>query len=323
MIPFLLRRLLQGVAIFFVVATVTFALIHAAPGEPFAAQLDDARFTPEMRAELRRQYGLDAPVTTQYVRFLAQVVRADLGRSLSQRRPVRQVLGEALPRTLLLMSAALVVGFALGVLAGAVQAAREGSWLDRLASRLSVAVSALPDFWLALALLFVFGLRLRWFPVSGMVDQTMHEYLSPAGKVRDIVWHLVLPAATLALIIAAVVARHQRQALADVLPDDFVRTARAKGVPERGIVLRHALRNALLPTITLFGLALPALVGGAVFVEAIYSWPGMGRLAIDALAARDYPVVLGTTLVGSLLVVAGGLLADALSAAVDPRLRRG
>lgn len=323
MIPFLFRRLLQGLAILFTVATVTFALIHAAPGEPFAAQLEDARFTPEMSATLRRQYGLDAPLTMQYGRFLAQLARADLGNSLSQHVPVRSILGVALPRTLLLMSVALAAGFALGVVTGAAQAARAGTRLDRLLGRVSVALLALPDFWLALALSLVFAKRLRWFPVSGMLDQTMHEYMSPMGKLRDVAWHLVLPAATLALIIGAVVARHQRQALVDILPEDFVRSARAKGVRERTVVMRHALRNALLPTITLLGLALPALVGGAVFVEYIFAWPGMGRVALDALAARDYPVVLGTTLVGSALVVVGSVLADLLSAAVDPRLRRG
>lgn len=323
MIPFLFRRLLQGLAILFMVATVTFALIHAAPGEPFAAQLEDARFTPEMSATLRRQYGLDAPLTTQYARFLTQLVRGDLGNSLSLHRPVRAILAQALPRTLVLMSAALAAGFALGVVTGAAQAARAGTRLDRVAGRISVALSALPDFWLALALMLVFAMRLRWFPVSGMFDQTMHEYMSPMGKLRDVAWHLVLPATTLALIIGAVVARHQRQALVDILPEDFVRSARAKGVRERTVVMRHALRNALLPTITLLGLALPALVGGAVIIENIFGWPGMGRVALDAIAARDYPVVLGTTMVGSLLVVLGSLFADLLSAVVDPRLRRG
>ncbi|MBK6458758.1 MAG: ABC transporter permease [Gemmatimonadetes bacterium] len=323
MIPFLFRRLLQGLAILFTVATVTFALIHAAPGEPFAAQLEDARFTPEMSATLRRQYGLDAPLTTQYARFLTQLVRGDLGNSLSLHRPVRAILAQALPRTLVLMSAALAAGFALGVVTGAAQAARAGTRLDRVAGRISVALSALPDFWLALALMLVFAMRLRWFPVSGMFDQTMHEYMSPMGKLRDVAWHLVLPATTLALIIGAVVARHQRQALVDILPEDFVRSARAKGVRERTVVMRHALRNALLPTITLLGLALPALVGGAVIIENIFGWPGMGRVALDAIAARDYPVVLGTTMVGSLLVVLGSLFADLLSAVVDPRLRRG
>lgn len=323
MISFLLRRLLQGIAILFIVATVTFALVHAAPGEPFAGQLDDPRTPQSTREALRRLYGLDQPLGTQYVRYLGRLVRGDLDTSLAQRRPVRAILAEALPRTLLLMGTALVAGFALGIALGALQAARAGSRLDRACSRLAVAVAALPDFWLALALLLVFAVRLRWFPVAGMVDETTHAYLTRGGRVRDIAWHLVLPATTMALIFGAVVARHQRQALLDVLPDDFVRSARAKGVGERTIVLRHALRNALRPTITLLGLALPALLGGAIFVEFIFAWPGMGRVAIEALAARDYPVVLATTLMGSALVVVGSLLADLLVALVDPRLRDG
>jgi len=323
MLAFLLRRLLQGVVIVFTVATVTFALVHAAPGEPFAATLDDPRFTPEMQATLRRQYGLDQPLLAQYARYLGQVARADLGLSLGQLRPVRSILGEAIPRTLLLMAASLLAGFTLGIVTGVAQAARRGSRLDRFASRISVALAAVPDFWLALALLLVFGLRLHWFPISGMVDPTMHDYLSAAGQLRDVLWHLVLPAATSALLIAAVVARHQREALLEALPDDYVRSARAKGVPERLVIGRHALRNALRPTVTLFGLALPALAGGAVFIEVIFAWPGMGRLAVEALAARDYPLVLGTTLTGSVLVVVGSLLADILSVAIDPRTRDG
>ncbi len=323
MIAFLLRRLLQGVAIVFTVATITFVLIHAAPGEPFAGQLDDTRLSASMRETLRRQYGLDQPLATQYVRYVARLARGDLDTSLAQQRPVRAILAEALPRTLLLMGAALVLGFALGIVVGATQAARHGSALDRVVSRLTVALSAIPDFWLALAFVLLFALRLRWFPVSGMQDETMHEFLTPLGRVRDIAWHLALPATTMALVFAAVVARHQRQALLDVLPDDYVRSARAKGVGERTIIMRHALRNALRPTITLFGLALPALVSGAIFVEFIFAWPGMGRTAVEALAARDYPLVLGTTLVASTLVVVGSIVADLLAALVDPRLRHG
>ncbi len=323
MAAFLLRRLLQGVAIIITVATLTFVLIHAAPGEPLAGQLDDVRMTDEMRAELRRQHGLDQPLATQYVRYMARLARGDLDRSLADRRPVREILATTLPRTLLLMSVTLAVGFALGVLVGALQALHAGSFGDRLASRLTVALTAIPDFWLGLLLLLVFAWRLRWFPVSGMVDEVMHDYLSAAGRARDVARHLALPVTTMALIIAAAVARYQRQALLDVLPEDFVRSARAKGVRERTIVLRHALRNALLPTITLLGVALPALVGGSVFIEVIFSWPGMGRAAFDALEQRDYPVVLGATLVTSVLVVLGSLLADVLAAAVDPRLRRG
>jgi len=322
MTAFLVRRLLQGVAIIFTVATLTFILIHAAPGEPLAGHLDDVRMSEAARDTLRAQLGFDKPLPTQYVLYMARLARGDLDRSLANRRPVVQILAETLPRTLLLMSVTLVAGFALGVVVGAWQAMRAGSWGDRLATRITVALTAIPEFWLGLILLLVFAGRLRWFPVSGMVDEVLHDFLSPLGRLRDVVRHLVLPATTMALILAAVVARYQRQALLDVLPDDFVRSARAKGVRERGIVMHHALRNALLPTITLLGGALPSLVGGSVFIEVIFGWPGMGRAAYDALGARDYPVVLGATLVTSVLVVLGNLLSDLLAAAVDPRLRR-
>ena len=322
MAAFLARRLLHGVAIVFIVATVTFVLIHAAPGEPLDALVGDARLTPVARDLLRRSYGLDRPVTEQYVRYLAKVARGDLDISLVQQRPVRDVMARALPPTLLLMSAALAAGFLLGVPLGAWQAARLGSRLDRLVTRITVSLSAVPDFWLALALALVFAERLGWFPLTGMVDATSHNLLSLGGRAADVLRHLALPATSLALLVTSVVARHQRSAVLDVLPDEFVRTARAKGASEHRVILRHALRNALLPTITLLGLALPSLVGGAVFVESIFAWPGMGRLAVDALASRDYPVLLGAVLVGSVFVVAGSLLTDIISAALDPRVRR-
>lgn len=323
MFSFLLRRLLGGLAIIFMVVTLTFALVHAAPGEPFAGALDDRRTTPASRAALRERYGLDRPLPEQYLRFLAGVARGELGVSLSQERPVRDILAEALPRTLLLMGCALAVGFALGIGVGAAQATREGSLLDRLATRVTVVLTAIPDFWLALGLMLVFAVRLRWLPSAGMTTEGMHDYMTPAAQVADVARHLVLPVAALGLILTGVVARHQRAALLEVIPDDFVRTARAKGVPERAVLGRHALRNALLPVITLLGLALPALVGGSVFVETIFAWPGMGKVAVDALSQRDYPVVLGTALVASVVVVLSSVLADLLYAASDPRTRSG
>jgi peptide/nickel transport system permease protein len=322
MTAFLLRRAILGVATVFAVTTLTFVLVHAAPGEPFVWALEDARVTPEQRAAFRARYGLDDPVPVQYVRYVARVARGDLGDSFTSRRPVAAVLAERLPRTLLLMGTAILAGFALGVALGAWQAWRRGSRVDRAIEAFTVAIGAIPDFWIALALLLTLSLGLGWFPVTGMVDEIMHDYMSPAARVRDLLWHLTLPATSLALLVVAVVARFQRAAVLDVLPEDFVRTARAKGLGERRVVLRHALRNALLPTITLLGLTIPALVGGAVFVESIFAWPGLGMLAIGAITARDYPVVLGITLLGSIMVVIGGVIADAAYAWADPRTRR-
>jgi peptide/nickel transport system permease protein len=321
MLRFVLRRLSQGVLIIWLVATVTFALVHAAPGEPFGHLLENPAITSEMRDAIRSRYGLDQPFVAQYARFMGNALRGDLGMSYVHQRPVTSVLADALPNTLLLMSIALLLGFGGGILLGAAQGARAGSPFDRVTGSFSVITSALPEFWLASLALLLFAAQWRLFPVSGMTDAVMHRYLSPTGRVLDIARHLVLPAGTLALIIGSAVSRYQRAALLEVLPEDFVRTARAKGVQRRVLLYRHALRNALLPTITLGGLAVPALLGGAVFVEQIFSWPGMGRLAVDSVQARDEPVVLATVMLASAMVVLGGLIADLLYAAADPRLR--
>jgi peptide/nickel transport system permease protein len=321
MASFLLRRLVQGLAIVFAVATLTFVLIHMAPGEPFVAMLDDPRMTPEIRAAWRAQYGLDEPVPTQYIRYLTHTARGDLGISFTYQRPVSEVLKAAVPSTLLLMFVALVLSFAGGIALGALQAARPGGWFDRLTGTITVVLAAIPDFWLAIAALFLFTLRWHVAPSGGMVDPAMHRLYSPAGKLLDVLWHLMLPALTLTLVVGAAVARYQRAAMLETLPDEFVRTARAKGVPRSGVMYRHALRNALLPTVTLLGLGFPALLGGAVFVETVFSWPGMGGLAVQAVGNHDYPLVLAATIVGSIMVVVGGVLADMLYAAVDPRLR--
>ncbi|HEX7122166.1 MAG TPA: ABC transporter permease [Gemmatimonadaceae bacterium] len=322
MAAFLLRRVGQGVAIVFLVTSLAFVLLHAAPGDPFAHLLEDARLSPEAIANLRARHGLDRPLWVQYGRFLAGAVRGDFGLSFAHQRPVGAVLADALPNTLLLMGTALVLGFAGGIALGAAQGARPGSWLDRLTSPITLTIAALPDFWLALLALVLFASTWRLFPVAGMTDPVVHRYLSAPQQVLDIARHLALPAGTLAVIIGAAISRYQRAAVAEVLPEPFIRTARAKGISARSVVFRHALRNALLPIITLAGLAVPALLGGAVFIETIFAWPGMGRLVVDAVQARDYPIVLAAVVLGSTLVVVGGLLADLLYAVADPRQRR-
>jgi peptide/nickel transport system permease protein len=322
MVSYIVRRLAQGVAIMVGVTTLTFVLIHAVPGEPFAAVLGEARLSPEMREAWRAHYGLDRPLSVQYAVYLGNVVRGDLGSSFASQRSVSEVLRDYVPNTLLLMTVALAFSFLIGAALGALQAARSGTLFDRITSRAGLVIAAIPDFWLATAAIFIFAVRWRFLPPGGMVDVGLHDSYSWLGRVLDTGRHLVLPAATLALTMSAVVARYQRDALLEALPQDYVRTARAKGMSERRVVLRHALRNALLPTITLLGLALPALLGGAVFVETVFAWPGMGLLAVNAVTAFDYPVVLATTLLGSAMVVLGGLIADVLYAVADPRLRR-
>lgn len=321
MLALIARRTFAALVIAWLVATFTFALLHAAPGEPFAALREDPRITAEMAARIRAQYGLDRPLGEQYVRYMGRLVRGDLGESFLQRRPVRAVLADALPNTLLLMSVALVLAFAAGVALGTWQAYRRGSRFDRATGAFSLTLASVPEYLLAIGLLSFFAYLWPLFPTGGMADPVMSRFYSPLQRVADVAHHVALPAATLALILGSVVARYQRAALLDVLPDDFVRTAHAKGVSPRRVLFVHALRNALLPTITLIGLLFPSLVGGAVFVETVFSWPGMGRSIVDGLVARDYPLVVGSVVVGSLFVVAGGLLADLAAHVADPRTR--
>lgn len=321
MLALIARRTFAALVIAWLVATLTFALLHAAPGEPFAALREDPRITAEMAARVRAQYGLDRPLGEQYVRYMGRLARGDLGESFLQRRPVRAVLADALPNTLLLMSVALLLAFVAGVALGTWQAYRRGSRFDSTASAVSLTLASIPEYLLAIALLSLFAYQWPLFPTGGMADPVMARFHTPLQRVADVAHHVALPAAALALILSSVVARYQRAALLDVLPDDFVRTAHAKGVSPRRVLFVHALRNALLPTITLIGLLFPSLVGGAVFVETVFAWPGMGRSIVDGLTARDYPLVVGSVVVGSLFVVAGGLLADLAAHVADPRTR--
>ena len=318
----LLGRLLQAAGVALVVATLVFVLLHLAPGDPFAGTLDDPRVSEAVRQRMRAQFGLDRPVAEQYLRWLASAARGDLGWSLSLNRPVRDVLLDAVPNTLLLMSVALAGSFVVGVLAGVYSAVRRGSIGDRLTRSALLFVYSIPDFWLAVMAMLVFAVWLRAAPVSGMVDPVLHDYLGPMGRLLDRLQHLWLPAGTLVLLGAASIARHQRAAMLDVSGEDYVRTARAKGLSERRVVLRHAFRNALLPVITILGLALPALVAGAFFVEKIFAWPGMGYVIVRAISMRDYHLVTAGAVVIGAMVALGNLLADLLYLAVDPRLRR-
>lgn len=314
-------RVAQGVLVIALVAVLTFVLIHLAPGDPIDRIVYSEMLTEEVRATLRRSYGLDRPLPEQFLRWMANVARGDFGWSFSQHRPVRAALATAIPNTIVLMGAAILASFALGVAAAVVQAARPRRALDRGTGGVLLLLYSVPAVWLGLMLIVVFAQKLSLFPTSGIVDPVLYPYLGPWGRLVDRLRHLALPVATLTLGTAAAVARFQRAALLDVLGEDFVRTARAKGVRARAVLLRHALRNALAPTIALLGLALPALFGGAVLVETIFAWPGMGLLATGAVAARDYPLVIACAILGAALVVVGSLVADLLTAAANPRLR--
>jgi peptide/nickel transport system permease protein len=318
---FLAGRLAQAAIVVFLVTTVTFVLIHLAPGDPIATALNRPGVTEAVRQQYREDFGLDRPLGEQYFRWLSNAARGDLGWSISFRRPVRDVIADALPRTLLLVGLAIMFSFALGIIVAVLQTERPGGRRDTWLGRILLLLYSVPDFWLALVVLLIFAYRLPLFPSSGIVDPLMYDYKSFSGRLLDRLWHLVLPVTTLTLLATAAISRHQRSALMEVMPSDWMRTAIAKGVSQRQAVRRHALRNALLPSITLAGLYLPALAAGALFVEKVFSWPGMGLLAANAIAARDYLLITAAVLVTSVAVALGALLADVAAAAADPRIR--
>jgi peptide/nickel transport system permease protein len=316
----LLRRLAAAFAIVLAVVSFAFIAIHLAPGTPFLPE-EGRLINPAAVARLRARFGLDRPLPEQYVRYLAALAHGDLGESFSQRRPVSQAIASAIPSTIRLAGAALVIDFLLGIALGVFQAARARRRSDAALTSATLFLYSLPVFWLGLVLLLVFGQWLHWLPVGGETDLVLYPYLSFFGRLFDRLKHLALPALTLGVIGAAGTARFQRAALLEVLGQDFIRTARAKGLTQSAVLIRHALRDALLPVIALLGLALPFLLTGAVLIETVFAWPGLGKLATDAIAARDYPLVLAATLLASVAVVIGSLVADVLTAIADPRVR--
>ncbi|GAC1515034.1 MAG: ABC transporter permease [Gemmatimonadaceae bacterium] len=313
------RRIAHTFIVILLVATGVFVLIHLAPGDPFSAAFDNPNVSEALRARWRSAYGLDRPLVEQYAHWLLNVGRGDFGWSFSLHRPVREAIFEALPQTVVLMGTALLLSFALGVSVGVVQAVRQRSIADRIISAAALFLYALPDFWIALVALLIFAYWIPLFPPGGIVDPIMYGYLPTTGRIMDRIRHLILPVTVLTLITAATIARFQKIAMVDIGGADYLRTARAKGATEAAVQWRHGLRNALGPTITLAGLGFPALFGGALFIERVFSWPGLGLLAFNAVATRDYPLVLATVMLAAATVVAGSLLADMLHAVVDPR----
>jgi peptide/nickel transport system permease protein len=278
-------------------------------------------------AQMRANFGLDQPLPIRYVKWLGALVRGDFGYSFTHGRPVAAVIGDMLPNTILLSVAALFVAFVIGILIGIVQAVRQYSLADQSLSVIALFFYSMPSFWLALMMILTFALFARnvwewpiYFPPSG-TRSIDYAAMGIGEKVVDRLRYLVLPVTSLSLVLAAGIARYTRGSMLEVVRQDYVRTARAKGLPERTVVFKHALRNALIPVITLLGLYLPVLFSGTVFIETVFAWPGMGRTIVEAIGTRDYPVVMATSLIFACLVVAGNLVADVLYAVVDPRIR--
>ena len=315
----LAARLVTSLVVVLIVTTISFFLIRLAPGDPFS--YEGRNITPAIRTQLRAQFGYERPLPEQFVRYVANVARGRFGYSHSRREPVSAALAQAVPRTLLLITVSLIASFMLGIALGVVQATHRGRWIDRLTSGALLVFYSLPDFWFAIVMLIAFTSWVPLFPVGGIVDPVMHEYMGPWRALLDRLRHLALPAATLTLLTTAAIARYQRSAMLDVLPMEFIQAARAKGLSERRVVWRHALRTALTPVVALLGLLFPLLVGGSVFVETVFGWPGMGLLAADAIFLRDYDLLTATVVIGAVMVALGNLTSDLLHAAVDPRLR--
>ena len=327
MTRYLVRRVARSVPLILGIVTIIFFVVHAAPGDPTTTLMMGPRLTPEAVAQMRANYGLDQPIPIRYVRWLGSMLTGDFGHSISYGQPTLDVVMDVLPNTLLLSACALFVAFVFGILLGAIQAVRQYSVLDSTLSVVLLFFYSMPSFWLALMLSLSLSLFARnvwewplWFPASGMsVDDP--DSLSSLARVLDRLWHLVLPTISLALALTAGIARYMRGGMLDVIRQDYVRTARAKGLPERSVIFKHALRNASIPIVTLLGLYIPMLFSGAVLIEVVFAWPGMGRLMVGAIDSADYPIVMACSFIFAVLVVLGNLLADVLYALLDPRIR--
>ncbi len=329
MTAYILRRLRYAIPLLWGVLTLVFFIMHAAPGDPASIYLLNPNVSEEVIEQIRHNWGLDQPLPVQYWRWLRNFASGDLGLSLAQQRPITAVLADRIPNTLILSGTALFLIFAIGVALGIVQAVRQYSALDNTLTFTALFIYSMPTFWLALMLILIFAhlaYQIDWwpeflrFPASGTTS-VHYEFLGFWGKVGDRLHHLVLPAFALGVGSAASVARYTRSSMLEVVRQDYIRTARAKGLPERTVILKHALRNALLPIITLLGLYLPFLLSGAVLVEYVFGWPGMGGTIVNAILQRDYPLVMATSFVFAVMVVLGNLIADVLYSIVDPKIR--
>lgn len=315
---FILRRLITSIPVLLLVTVIAFGLVDLAPGDPVSALINPttrAELGPEWVRERQEQLGLNRPLPIQYLAWLREVVQGNLGYSLVSGQSVgEQIMGRIGP-TLLLMGSAVVLGTLIGIPLGIVSAVRQHTWIDYLMTVLGFLAISTPTFFVGLALMYLFAVNLGWLPTSGM------RTLGVSESTIDLVKHMVMPVVVLTLAHMPLSMRYARAAMLEALSQDYVVTARAKGLRERAVLVRHALRNALIPLITIVGVSIPELLSGAVITETIFQWPGMGLLAMRAVNGRDYPLVLGIILVTAALVLISNLLADVLYAVADPRIR--
>lgn len=314
MIAFALRRLLTTIPTLFIVTLLVFGLVRFLPGDPARLMLGEYA-TPQAVEELRERMGLNEPIPTQYVLWLSSVVRGDLGNSLVDNTPVSRLILTKLPTTIELAVLSMVVALLIAIPAGTISAVYRGSPLDNAVTLSSLIGISLPNFFLGILLIFLFSVQLRWVPASGFVSLTV----DPARNLAL----MIMPAITLGVGLGSILTRYLRASLLETLNQDFIRTARAKGVADRAVIMKHGMRNALIPVITTFGLQLGTLLGGAIITEQIFSIPGFGRLLVDAVATRDLPVVQGVVLMAAVAVFVVSFIVDMLYAAADPRITYG
>jgi|SRR6185295_10415831 peptide/nickel transport system permease protein len=322
--PFLVRRLLVVVPLLIGITFVSFIVISLAPGGPLDfLEGESPDLSPEVKKQLTELYGLDKPLVVQYWSWLTRLARLDFGRSfLPDGKPVLTKIGERLPVTLLLNIVEMLIILAVAVPIGVLSAVRQGSSFDKVTTMFVFIGFATPDFWLALLLMSFFGAQLGWLPISGLRSMNW-EYLSFWGQQLDFISHLALPIVVATFGGLAGFSRYMRQSMLEVVRQDYVQTARAKGLSEQVVIGKHALRNALLPVVTILGLSLPGLIGGSVIIESIFAIPGMGQLMVQSIYARDYPVVMGNLVVVAVLTLFANLFADIAYGFVDPRIRLG
>jgi ABC-type dipeptide/oligopeptide/nickel transport system permease component len=317
-----LRRILQGAITLALSGLLLFVLMRLAPGDPLARLEGDTQLSAAETLQLRQRFGLDQPIASQLAAYASGLARGDLGVSIGHYpERVSSLIASRLPATLLLGGAVLLLNFTVGIWLGVLQARRRGSGLDRWLTRLSLAGYAMPSFWLGLILISFVSLRWHWLPAAQMRDPLLPPDAPILVRWFDVLRHLILPVLTLSVVTIAGTMRYQRTAMLQVMRMEYVRAARARGLSERRVIWRHAWRNAVFPVLTLFGLWLPILVTGSVFVESVFNWPGLGGLAAEAIGTRDYPLLMGTALLVSTLVVLGGMVTDLGYLLLDPRVR--
>jgi peptide/nickel transport system permease protein len=322
MVNYILRRLLQAIPLLLLISIIIFAMLRLAPGGPLARFENDPTISAADLNRIRQQMGLDEPLPVQYGKWLSAVLQGDMGESYVSHQPVTEMIVDRLPKTLRLMSVAFVTTLLIAIPVGVIAAVKKYSWFDHIVTTIAFAGQSVPIFWFGLILILIFYVKLEnpWtggplFPAGGL------NSLDKEGDFWDAVWHLVLPVTMLSLAWVSWYTRFLRSSMLEVIHQDYVRTARAKGLSEFWVISRHALANALIPLVTLVALDMPALFAGAVFTETIFSWPGMGRLFYQSALRRDYPVLMAVIMMTAVLIVLSNLIADIIYGYLDPRIR--